>query len=82
VAVNIDPSESDLEKVDEAWLVGHFGSDRIRVANSLRDTDTSATAAGTSGLWRALLFVVLGLLALETALAQRFSRADRLATAS
>ncbi|MEZ6195697.1 MAG: BatA domain-containing protein [Planctomycetota bacterium] len=73
-AVNVDPGESDLTRAADGWLTMHFGSELIEVVRDLDKLGDEAEGASRSSLWRTLLYVLLGVLVLETVLAWRIDR--------
>jgi hypothetical protein len=70
IAVNVDPVDSDLHRVDAAWLRSSFGADVDLVDSTASGGKTPATAAEHAWWW--LLAGALLALVLETALAQWF----------
>lgn len=70
IAVNVDPADSDLHRVDGAWLRSVFGAEVDLVDAGAPGGKTPATAAEHAWWW--LLAGALVALLLETALAQWF----------
>lgn len=82
LVVNVDASESDLERVDAAALVSAFGSDLLRVLGDDETLEAANDPDAAVGWWRPLLYVLLAFLVLETVLARRFTpRAETAAVA-
>jgi len=74
-AVNIDATESDVACLDEAALQTVLSGLPVRLVGENQDVaDTIRVARQGRELWRVLLTVGLGVLLLESLLAQRFSR--------
>jgi hypothetical protein len=79
-AVNLDPREGDLRALSPGELKEHFPSLKAQVfdaARELREIGQKKSLARGTELWRAVLWGALGLLLLETALAQLFGRNQR-----
>ena len=74
VAVNVDPSESDLTRAENAWLTLHFGTELLQVVSELDEIGESNQEGDNAGVWKALLYAVLAFLVVETVMAQRFGR--------
>ena len=73
LAVNVDSEESDLERVDAAWLASHFGADLVRVVGE-NDAVEAREARRTAGGFRKQLLLALVLaMVLESILARRFA---------
>ncbi len=78
-AANVDPAEGDLRRVSEEFVEGlvppglleKFAFDRERYEKR------EAEAPGGAEVWRPLLFALVGVLVLETILAQRFGDYSR-----
>ena len=73
ISVNVEASESDLSRADEGWLASNFGTELLQVIRQPDELEEQVESSEESGLWRLLLYVVLGLLVLETIVAQRFT---------
>ncbi len=73
-AVNVNPEESDLNRVGSGWLKLQFGDELLTVVRQFDEIVEESNASEKSRLWRFFLYLVLGALVLETILAQRFSR--------
>lgn len=74
LAVNVDPSESDLARVSAADLVAALPPDLVRVVETLDGGSAAADAASDDDWWRLVLWAVLAALVAETVLAQVFGR--------
>ncbi len=79
IAVNIDPVESDLAPLDTRELVaavtGHANPESAEPA--MAEQVTQAEMEKRQGLWWYLLLAGVGLLAVETLIANRLSRNER-----
>lgn len=71
IAINVDPSESDLERASDGWLTMHFGNELLEVVRDLDQIEEQVAEGGRSSLWRNLLWILLGALVLESLLARR-----------
>lgn len=71
VAVNVDCSESDLHRADEAWLRTVFGVE-TQFESEGREPETVTRASAAEHAWWWLLFGALLALLAETALSQWF----------
>ncbi|MAG54824.1 MAG: hypothetical protein CMJ83_00880 [Planctomycetes bacterium] len=72
VAVNVDPVESDLTRVDEGYISASFPGDAIKVIHDIDQAEEASTAARDGRVWWWALLLGAIVLALETALAQIF----------
>jgi hypothetical protein len=76
VVANVDCSESDLHRADEAWLRTVFGEDALYESDGGAREERTQASAGERAWWWLLLAALVALLA-ETALSQWFgSRAE------
>ena len=72
-AATLDTSESDLERTDQSELDGATKFKRfVYVMDPTNLARTVELAATSRPIWREILFVVLGIMLLESILAQRF----------
>ena len=74
-AVNVDPRESDVKALDLPGMARAVEGPGVRVIGESEDVAAVVREARTGReLWRELMLAALGILALESILARRFSR--------
>ncbi len=82
VAVNVDPSESDLTRGGSGWITAHLGTELIQTIEASKDLNVETVTESESRIWRGILYLVLALLLLETLFARQFGREFRADTAA
>ncbi len=80
VAVNVDPSESDLTRGGRGWITAHLGTELIKTIKAGQELNMEASGKSESRIWRAFLYCVLAFLLLETLFARQFGRESRTET--
>lgn len=72
VAVNVDPVEADLARVDEPYITASFPGEGVNVVSGVEDAEEAAAANRDGRAWWWALLLGAAVLALETALSQIF----------
>lgn len=72
VAVNVDPVEADLERVDEDYIAASFPGDGISYISGVEGVEEAVAANRDGRAWWWALLIGAAILAIETALSQIF----------
>jgi len=72
-AANLDPAESDLERIDAEWLKSQWSGDQVQLASGEQDLPLGG-GQEQEELWPLILLILVGVLLTEQLLAWLFGR--------